>query len=159
MKTKFLLLLASLTLFLTACEKNIEKPLVENENENDDSPCYAIYDMLVGTYTSDINDCKIVIYATEDGFATSGLCGDGLWFPNAPLSGKLDSCSITLDKYTDVRRRFESGDDETYYFESMSGIGNFHPKNDSLTLYLSYRRVGALEGEFSGFIHLKKDTN
>lgn len=159
MKMRLALLFASLALFITACQKEIEEPKIEPEEEIEDTACNATYAMLVGTYVSDISDCKVTIYVTEDGFATSGLCGEGLWFPNVPLSGKLDSCKITIDKYADVRRKFESDDDDTYYFESMSGVGTFHPKSDSISLYISYRRIGTPEGQFSGYIQLKREAN
>ncbi len=117
-----------------------------------------------GTYTVYIDgvksEYKMEIYSTVSGFfRTNGIGGAGKWYPTAPLSGRLGGCKITINSYNNVKREglpYQSGCPR-YYYESMSGEGEFFSKGDSIRLFLTYKRAGFMGLTFDGVVRLVKD--
>lgn len=68
----------------------------------------------------------------DNWFQTKGISGYGFWFPAAPFSGVINDCEITVDAYEDVEREDLPGSEgePRYYYESMSGYGEYYREND-----------------------------
>lgn len=134
-------------------------------NEKDESPFIEVCDAnnLLGKYlffsATDTSSQHIEINALIDGrFQTKGIGGFGFWFPSAPLSGVINDCNITIDPYEDVEREGlpSPGGTKRYYYESMSGYGEFYAGNDSIKLFITYERTGDFTAYFSDDIFLVK---
>lgn len=100
----------------------------------------------------------IQLYLDSTSFTSTGILGYGFWFPQAPFSGTFNGCKITVTPYENVERKFlnSPGGYERYYFESMSGKGEYFPEQDSFQFYIKYARTGATTLHFEGNIYFKK---
>ena len=122
------------------------------------------YDNFLGEYLfyskTDTSTLKIEIdFFEENFFQTTGIGGYGFWFPSAPLTGQINDCQIILDAYQDVEREGlnSPGGIPRYYYESMSGFGEYFSENDSIKLFITFERTGDFEEYFSGEVYLVKD--
>ncbi|HHH55062.1 MAG TPA: hypothetical protein ENK91_15470 [Bacteroidetes bacterium] len=124
--------------------------------------CQASYEDLNGEYMfysgSDTSTRTITFFESPDGFETTGIHGDGFWFPQAPFSGKLENCKIIINEYNNVKRQGLSspGEYKRYYYESLKGGGEFYPEGDSIVMFIEYIRTGDFPLEFKGNIHFIK---
>lgn len=120
------------------------------------------YEELSGNYIffseTDTSEQEVEFYASPDGFETTGISGYAFWYPASPLSGHLDNCNIILNTYTNVRRLGlpSPGGNMRYYYESMTGHGQFFPDNDSIMLFIHYTRTENFSVDFSGNLFFKK---
>ncbi len=119
-------------------------------------------DDLSGQYIffSDSDTSTHTIQFSRDsiGFTTTGLLGYGFWFPNAPLSGRLDGCKIILDEYKNVKREGlpSPGGTPRFYYETLEGNGEFFPENDSIFMFIHYYRTENFQLNYEGNIYFKK---
>lgn len=120
------------------------------------------YEELSGNYIfyseTDTSEQVVEFYASPDGFETTGISGYAFWYPASRLSGYFDNCNIILNSYTNVRRMGlpSPGGNMRYYYESMTGYGQFFPDNDSIMLFIHYTRTGFFSVDFSGNLFFKK---
>ncbi len=148
---KVIYLIIAIALFNTSCNSTEEEIY---------SKC--TYDSLTGEYVffteTDTSSHKIEFIGGIDSFTTNGINGYGFWFPASPLSGILNECEININEYNDVKRKGLSspGGIERWYYESMNGYGEFFPENDSIVLFINYKRTGDFTENFSGDIYFKK---
>lgn len=141
-------------------EMEIDSTEIEEETEIDIDNCD--FDDLYGNYfyRSDEQESPITILVREDtlyDFSTGGLLG--LWFPAASLSGNFNDCDIVLKDYENVKIQGlpTQGGGSRYYYDSMSGFGNYIPESDSIILYIDFLRTGDFgTEEFKGNVYLKK---
>lgn len=146
---KFLQIL--ILVFLISC--NNETELEQSMN--------CEYDNFKGEYLlfsdTDTSSSKIEIeFLEENVFQTKGIGGYGFWFPSASLSGEINDCQIKLDSYKDVEREGlpSPGGAPRYYYESMSGFGEYFAQSDSIRLSITYERTGDFVEYFNGDIYL-----
>lgn len=123
----------------------------------------CMYDNFEGKYlfysVTDTSSEKIEITSLNGNkFQTHGIGGYGFWFPSASLSGEINDCQIKIDTYKDIKREGLSspGGFERYYYESMSGTGEYFANNDSIKLFITYERTGDFTEFFNGEIFLIK---
>ncbi len=123
------------------------------------------HENITGTYLfysdySDTSSHKIIITLLEENkFETNGLGGSEFWFPIAPMSGQINDCEIIIDEYIDVKKEGlpSPGGEKRYYYESLSGYGEYHTDNDSIKLNITYNRTGDFSASFSGELNLIKE--
>ncbi len=155
---------SGLTLTKFLCQALIILSIFSCDNKEELSLESCDYTNLVGNYlfysATDTSNHKIHIYSVDSNrFYTGGIIGSGFWFPAAPLSGVFEDCNITIDSYENVERKGLSspGGGERYYYESMSGYGEYYEENDSIKLFITYERTGDFTQYFNGEIFLIKN--
>lgn len=131
-------------------------------DENSDTLNACVLDNFEGSYTfsSDTHTSthKIELFIDNTTFDSKGMNGYGFWFPASPFSGEIKNCEITVKPYENVKRQglHSPGGTPRYYYESMNGFGEYFPEEDSIKIFLNYKRTGDFPLNFSGNIYMKK---
>ncbi len=151
------------TSFLSCHRDQDSEPFIpDNTDENSDTLNGCMLDNFEGSYTfsSDTHTSthKIELFLDSTSFGSKGMNGYGFWFPASPFSGEFKNCEITIKPYENVKRQglHSPGGNPRYYYESMNGFGEYFPEEDSIKIFLNYKRTGDFPLNFSGNIYMKK---
>ncbi len=119
-------------------------------------------DSLYGSYSYRTDDKEVnsLITFKEDSllsFTSFGI--DGLWYPAVTFEGNIIDCEIFIRGFTDVMIQGlnSPGGATRYYYDSLSGTGEYFPEEDSMAIYIDFLRTGDFGiTEFKGNIYLTK---